>query len=149
MPAVLRPDVLRGVGATVTGDAPHVEHRLTQLGATQGHDVLVHASAPPTHAEHALEAAWHAIRAHALPPDHSDGLIVLIAPPPGDAQHAAARAGLENLARTLSVEWARFNLRPVTILPGTQTQPHDTAELVAFLASAAGAYYAGCAFTLR
>ena len=72
---------------------------------------------------------------------------VLIAPPPGDAQRAAARAGLENLARTLSIEWARHRIRPVAILPGEEPSP--TAELVAFLASPGGAYYSGCAFTLR
>jgi NAD(P)-dependent dehydrogenase (short-subunit alcohol dehydrogenase family) len=81
-----------------------------------------------------------------LPPDRRDGLIVLIAPARGDVHHAAARAGLENLARTLSIEWARHGIRPVAILPGA---PGAVAELVAFLASPAGAYYAGCAFTLR
>ena len=35
---------------------------------------------------------------------------------------------------------------PVTVLPG---EAGAVAELVAFLASPAGAYYAGCAFTLR
>jgi hypothetical protein len=35
----------------------------------------------------------------------------------------------------------------VTIHQGAD--PHATAELIAFLASTAGAYYAGCAFTLR
>ena len=68
-----------------------------------------------------------------------------IAPPPGDAHRAAARAGLANVARTLSIEWARHAIRPVAILPGS---PGPTAELVAFLASPAGAYYSGCAFTL-
>ena len=80
-----------------------------------------------------------------LPP--GPGLIVLLSPQPKDAHHAAARAGLENLARTLSVEWARHAIRPVTIHQGSD--PRATAELVAFLASRAGAYYAGCAFTLR
>ena len=96
----------------------------------------------------ALDEAWDAIRAHMLPP-RDKGLIVLIAPPPGDAHAEAARAGLENLARTLSIEWARHDVRPVAILPGEDTDPETTAELVAFLASKAGAYYAGCAFTLR
>ena len=45
------------------------------------------------------------------------GLIVLIAPPPGDAHAEAARAGLENMARTLSIEWARRGIRPVAITP--------------------------------
>jgi hypothetical protein len=149
MPAVLKPMLLTGVGITISGSAPpEIAERLSALGATTGTDVLVHAADPPTTADGvraALDQAWDAIRATKLPP--SPGLIILLAPPLEDAHHAAARAGLENLARTLSIEWARYEIRPVTIHQGTD--PHATAELVAFLASKAGAYYAGCAFTLR
>ena len=145
MPAVLKPQLLQGVGITVTGGATVVEARLRELGAHEGRDVLVHAATAAT-AQTALDDAWEAIRARMLPPERR-GLIVLIAPPPGDAHAEAARAGLENLARTLSIEWARHGIRPVTILPGDDADA--TAELVAFLASKAGAYYAGCAFTLR
>jgi hypothetical protein len=144
MPAVLKPQLLHGVGITVTGGATAVHERLTQLGATDGRDVLIHQATQRGQA--ALDEAWDAIRAHMFPPD-DQGLIVLIAPPPGDAHAAAARAGLENLARTLSIEWARYAIRPVAILPGED--PSAVPELVAFLASKAGAYYAGCAFTLR
>jgi hypothetical protein len=76
------------------------------------------------------------------------GQIVVLAPPPGDAAAEGSRAGLENLSRTLSIEWARHAVRPVTLLPGAGTSPAEVAELVAFLASRAGGYYAGCAFTL-
>ena len=76
------------------------------------------------------------------------GLIVLLAPPPGDARAEAARAGLESLARTSSIEWARFCVRPVAVLPGAGTAAGEVAELTAYLASPAGAHYAGCAFTL-
>jgi NAD(P)-dependent dehydrogenase (short-subunit alcohol dehydrogenase family) len=144
MPAVLKPMLLQGVGITVTGSgATGVEQRLRDLGAHSGNDVLVHAATKVGH--EALDEAWDAIRAHMLPP--ATGLIVLLAPPPGDAHAEAGRAGLENLARTLSIEWARHDIRPVTVLQGSD--PAATAELVAFLASKAGAYYAGCAFTLR
>jgi hypothetical protein len=151
MPAVLKPMLLAGVGITYTGGAtaPELQQRLTELGTSSGTDVLVHTAAPPRDAEGvraALDEAWDAIRATKLPP--GPGLIVLIAPPPGTAHHAAARAGLENLARTLSIEWARHHIRTVAILPADDAQG-ETAELVAFLASKAGAYYAGCAFTLR
>jgi NAD(P)-dependent dehydrogenase (short-subunit alcohol dehydrogenase family) len=73
------------------------------------------------------------------------GKVILLAPGP-DA--APLRASLENLARTLSVEWARFGIRPTAILPGTKTSAGEVAQLVAFLASRAGDYYSGCAFTL-
>ena len=76
------------------------------------------------------------------------GQLLLLAPPPGDAGAEAARAGLENLARTLSIEWARHGIRPVAILPGAATEPEEVAELAAFLASPAGDYYSGCHFRL-
>jgi hypothetical protein len=141
MPAVLKRGLLEGVGITATGGAAAVQARLTELGAHSGGDVLVHAATTTGH--EALDEAWDAIREHKPRP----GLIVLIAPPPGDAHAAAARAGLENLARTLSIEWARYGIRPVTILPGGDDRA--TAELVAYLSSKAGAYFAGCTFTLR
>ena len=97
-----------------------------------------------------LDGAWLTVRpvARTAMIDRGGGLVVLIAPRPGSAEAEAARAGLENMARTLSVEWARFAVRPVAILPGAATGPGEVAELVAFLASPAGGYYSGCAFTL-
>ena len=98
----------------------------------------------------ALDGAWLAIRpvARGAMIERGGGRILLLAPRPGGAGAAAARAGLENLARTLSVEWARFAIRPVAILPGAATSPAEVAELAAFLASPAGEYYSGCAFEL-
>jgi NAD(P)-dependent dehydrogenase (short-subunit alcohol dehydrogenase family) len=98
----------------------------------------------------ALDGAWLAIRpvARTAMIDAGGGRIVLLAPTPGGAAASAARAGLENLARTLSIEWARFQVRTVAILPGAATSPTEVAELVAFLASPAGEYYSGCAFEL-
>jgi NAD(P)-dependent dehydrogenase (short-subunit alcohol dehydrogenase family) len=96
----------------------------------------------------ALDGAWLAIRPVATRAMEGGGLVVLLAPAPGDADREAARAGLENLARTLSIEWSRLGVRPVAILPGERTARADVAELVAYLASPAGAYYSGCAFTL-
>jgi NAD(P)-dependent dehydrogenase (short-subunit alcohol dehydrogenase family) len=99
----------------------------------------------------ALDGAWLAIRAVAVPQwveSPPGGRILLLAPRPGDAHAEAARAGLENLARTLSIEWARFGIRSVAVLPGARTPAGEVAELAAYLASPAGEYYAGCAFTL-
>jgi hypothetical protein len=93
----------------------------------------------------ALDGAWDAIQPLATRPM----LILLLAPSPGDAHNEAARAGLENLARTLSIEWARLGIRPVAIHPGAETPADEVAELAAFLASPAGAYYSGCRFDLR
>jgi len=147
---VLRPGVLDGV--TVACADAAIGARLRELGAAPGDGVLVHVAPDPADADGvlaALDGAWDAIRAAALPPAATDRLIVLIAPPPGTAHRAAARAGLENLARALSIEWSPYAVRPVALLPGGRTTSAELAELVAFLASRAGAYYAGCAFTLR
>ena len=78
------------------------------------------------------------------------GRIVYIAPSPQDGAHAeAARAGLENLSRTLSIEWARHQTTTVTIAPGDETAAQEVAALVAYLASPAGAYFSGCLLDLR
>ena len=153
MPAVLKPRLLQGIGATVTGDGGEpTRARAHELGAHAGPGVLIHHAPEPADADGvraALDGAWDAIRAHALPPESSTRLVILVAPPPGDPHHAAARAGLENLARTLSIEWSRYGTRTVAILPGERTTPGEVAELAAFLASRAGAYYSGCALSLR
>jgi hypothetical protein len=139
---ILRAGVLAGV--RVVAPRP-IATRLVELGAepsSAAPDVLVFEGAARVPA--VLDEAWDAIRASL----RDDQLIVLIAPPPGDAHAEAARAGLENMARTLSIEWARRGIRPVAITPGTTTSPTEIAELVAFLASPAGAYYSGCRFDL-
>ena len=147
MQAVLRPGLLQGVGATLSGAcAPEIRERLEALGAHDGTDVLVHGATAPRSADDvraALDDAWDAIRAHKLPP--SPGLIVLLSPPPENAHAHAARAGLENLARTTSVEWARKGTRIVTLLGGGEEQ---VAEMVAYVASPAGDYFSGTALTL-
>ena len=77
------------------------------------------------------------------------GKVVLIAPGPGAGPQAGAlRAALENLARTLSTEWARFGVTLAALLTGDATAEGDVAALCAFLASEAGDYVAGTALTL-
>ncbi len=99
----------------------------------------------------ALESAWVAIRGvatGALIPAGA-GKVVLIGPRAGDQSFSgAARAALENLARTLSVEWARYGVTAVAIAPGAQTGDDELAELICFLVSPAGDYFSGCAFEL-
>jgi NAD(P)-dependent dehydrogenase (short-subunit alcohol dehydrogenase family) len=100
-----------------------------------------------------LAGAWEATRTvinGVLLPAARGGRIVYLAPAPGAGEQAeAARAGLENLARTLSVEWARHAITVVTIALGDTTAPGEVAALTAYLASSAGAYFSGCLLDLR
>ncbi|HVS28516.1 MAG TPA: hypothetical protein VHE14_03130, partial [Solirubrobacteraceae bacterium] len=75
--------------------------------------------------------------------------IVLLAPPSEGGPHAeSCHAALENLARTLSIEWARHAIRITAAMASRETTPNDIAALVAYLASPAGDYFSGCRFDL-
>jgi NAD(P)-dependent dehydrogenase (short-subunit alcohol dehydrogenase family) len=101
----------------------------------------------------ALEASWRitqAVANAAWIERGALGRILYIAPAPDAGAHAdAARAGLENLARTLSIEWARYGIAPVTIAPGAGTSAGEIAALTGYLASPAGEYFSGCVLDLR
>lgn len=100
-----------------------------------------------------LEGTWSVTRAVAnlaFLAQERAGRIVYVAPPLDAGEHAdAARAGLENLARTLSVEWARHSITVVAIAPGGASSAGEVAALCAYLASPAGAYFSGCLLDLR
>jgi NAD(P)-dependent dehydrogenase (short-subunit alcohol dehydrogenase family) len=75
------------------------------------------------------------------------GKVVFLAPAADAGEHAnAVGAALENAARTLSVEWARFGVRITAVRPREGASADERAELVAFLASPAGDYFTGCSF---
>ena len=99
-----------------------------------------------------LELAWVAVREvakGALIPEERGGKVLLVGPRPGSGPFAeAAREGLENLARTLSVEWARYGVTAAMIAPGARTTEGQLAELVCFLVSEAGGYVSGCRLEL-
>lgn len=153
---------LQALGAGVEplgGDALTDEESAAAWAAARAPlDALVHATGAsfgaggPAGLQAALRLAWLATRAvatGALIPADRPGRILLIAPRAGAGPHAeAARAGLVNLARTLSVEWARFAVTAVAILPGAETGEEHVAELACFLASRAGGYFSGCRFDL-
>jgi citronellol/citronellal dehydrogenase len=100
-----------------------------------------------------LRSAWTLTRSVfnlAFVPGQKGGRLLYLAPREGAGPHAgAALAGLENLARTLSIEWARYGVTAVTIAPGRVTPAGEVATLVAYLASPAGAYFSGCLLDLR
>ncbi len=96
-----------------------------------------------------LELAWRAVRGAQLYASGQGGRLVFVGPRAGAGRHhEAARAGLENLARTLSVEWARFGVTGVAIAPGPATGAAEVGELVSYLLSPAGGYFSGCRFSL-
>jgi NAD(P)-dependent dehydrogenase (short-subunit alcohol dehydrogenase family) len=166
--STLRPDLLAGVAVALHGEAPALRAACERLGAAvaklelRGEDVagpppdtLVCATGPAYAAAGggldglrvAGDAAFLATRAvaNAWIAAGRGGKVVLVAPGP---EAGPLRAALENLARTLSVEWARFDVRTTAILPGAETTDEELGTLVAYLASPAGDYYSGCALAL-
>ncbi len=92
---------------------------------------------------------------------------------PGVVHSSAARAAVENMTRTLSIEWARFGIRLTAVAPGqietdafrenygfaidriAKTiplgrlgRPEEVAWLVSYLASPAGDFFSGAVLTL-
>ncbi len=93
---------------------------------------------------------------------------------PGMVHSGAARAAVENMMKTLSIEWARFGIRCVAVAPGqiaTHTlktkyprqmvetlettvplgrlgEPEEVAWLIAYLASPAGDFFSGTTITV-
>ncbi len=93
---------------------------------------------------------------------------------PGMAHSGAARAAVENMMRTLAVEWARFGIRTCALAAGqfaTETlmtkypqvvidnlehsipigragRPEEIAWLIAYLASPAGDFFSGTTITI-
>jgi citronellol/citronellal dehydrogenase len=128
-----------------------------------------------------VQGTWqmtHAAATKAFIPQGSGKVVSLTVSPhqgfPGMVHTGAARAAVENMMRTLSVEWARFQIKLVAIAVGqfdTETlrtkypkavvdnvagtvplgrlgTEEEMAWLVAFLASPAGDFFSGCVITV-
>jgi citronellol/citronellal dehydrogenase len=128
-----------------------------------------------------VQGTWqmtHAAATKAFIPQEQGKIVSLTVSPhsgfPGMVHTGAARAAVENMMRTLSVEWARFGIRAVAIAVGqfdTETlrtkypqavvenvagtvplgrlgTEEEMAWLVAFLASPAGDFFSGCVLTI-
>jgi citronellol/citronellal dehydrogenase len=93
---------------------------------------------------------------------------------PGMVHSGAARAAVENMMRTLSIEWSRYGIRCVALAPGqigTETfrtkypsemvdtmaetiplgrlgEPKEIAWMIAYLASPAGDFVSGTTITI-
>jgi NAD(P)-dependent dehydrogenase (short-subunit alcohol dehydrogenase family) len=133
----------RAMAAAVDPATDALVHDLRPAFATGAGDAL----------RAALDLAWVTVRAvanAAYIPHARGGKVTLVAPAPDAADPAAAgvRAAAENLARTLSIEWARHGIVSVAIAPGAGTGEPELAALAAYLASPAGDYLSGCRLAL-
>jgi citronellol/citronellal dehydrogenase len=128
-----------------------------------------------------VQGTWlmtHAAATKAFIPQESGKVISVTLSPhngmPGMVHSGAARAAVENMMRTLSIEWSRFNIKLCAIAPGqfgTETfrtkypeavtqniersipagrvgEPEEMAWLVAYLASPAGDFFSGTVLTI-
>jgi citronellol/citronellal dehydrogenase len=128
-----------------------------------------------------VQGTWlmtHAVATKAFIPQQGGKVISVTLSPhhgmPGMVHSGAARAAVENMMRTLSIEWARFNVKLCavaagqfdtevlrtkyprqvvenvhhTIPLGRLGTPEEMAWLVAYLASPAGDFFSGCVITI-
>lgn len=99
-----------------------------------------------------LDRAWSATEAVANGswiPGGGGGRILFLAPARrAEPTVPAAVAALENLGRTLSVEWARYGITVNVVAPGPDTAVRDLTAFVAFLLSAGGGYFSGARLDL-
>ncbi len=128
-----------------------------------------------------VQGTWqmtHAAATKAFIPQRSGKVISVTISPhngmPGMVHSGAARAAVENMMRTLSIEWARFGIRLCavaagqfdtevlrtkyppqvaenvhrTIPLGRLGTPEEMAWMVAYLASPAGDFLSGCVITI-
>jgi citronellol/citronellal dehydrogenase len=150
---------------TVDGDLADEDAVASAVGALGPIDVLVvdaasafvDAGGGMAGLRRAVDDSWNVVRAvvnasWVVEPEEDGaplrgGKVVLLAPATDAGEHAnAVGAALENAARTLSVEWARFGVRITAVRPREGAADDERAELVAFLASPAGDYFTGCSF---
>jgi hypothetical protein len=146
-------EALRALGAELEpldiDQLPADEGRLGEWARERAplHALVWGAAPDPT-----LERVWAAVRetaTGALIEAPSPGKLALLAPRPDAGELAgAARAGLENLVRTLSVEWARYEVTAVLIAPGAAATDEQLAAITCFVVSEAGAYLSGCRLDL-
>lgn len=128
-----------------------------------------------------IQGTWnmtHAAATKAFIPQESGKVISITLSPhngmPGMVHSGAARAAVENMMRTLSIEWSRFGITLCAVAPGqiaTETfqtkypkemvesmaetipigrvgRPEEVAWLITYLASPAGDFFSGATLTL-
>lgn len=143
-------DASGGLDVLVIDGAGLFAHALASAGSHEG------SGSARAALRSCLDASWsatHALVNHAFLPRGRGGRIIYLAPGADAGEHAgAALSGLENLARTLSIEWARHGITTVAVACPSGSVSEigaEVAALTAYLASPAGAYFSGCLLDLR
>ena len=128
-----------------------------------------------------VQGTWlmtHAAATKAFIPQEGGKVVSVTLSPhngmPGMVHSGAARAAVENMMKTLSIEWARFGIKLCAVAPGqfgTETfrtkypkvvtenversipagrvgEPEEMAWLIAYLASPAGDFFSGAVLTI-
>jgi citronellol/citronellal dehydrogenase len=128
-----------------------------------------------------VQGTWnmtHAVATRAFIPQERGKVVSVTLSPhngmPGMVHSGAARAAVENMMRTLAIEWSRFGIRLVAVAPGqidTEVfrtkypkvvvdtvprtvplgrlgRPEEIAWLIAYLASPAGDFFSGTTITI-
>lgn len=127
-----------------------------------------------------LQGTWNMTRAAAAKAfiPHGGGKVVSVtlsphSGMPGIVHSSAARAAVENMTRTLAIEWSRFGIKLCAVAPGQIAtdafmtnyptivddvaatiplgrlgRPEEVAWLIAYLASPAGDFFSGSVLTL-
>jgi len=128
-----------------------------------------------------VQGTWNMIHAAAtkafIPQEGGKVVSITLSPHngmPGIVHSGAARAAVENMMRTLSVEWSRFGIRLCAVAPGQigtevfktkypkeivenvertiplgrMGRPEEVAWLIAYLASPAGDFFSGTVLTV-
>jgi citronellol/citronellal dehydrogenase len=128
-----------------------------------------------------VQGTWlmtHAAATKAFIPQREGKVVSVTLSPhhgmPGMVHSGAARAAVENMMRTLAIEWARFNVKLTAVAAGQfdtevlRTKypapvaenvhrtvpmqrlgtPEEMAWLIAYLASPAGDFFSGCVITI-
>lgn len=172
--------------AAMVGDVVETQGRLDVLVNNAGGQFLAPAEAISakgfrTVTELNIQGTWNMTHAAAtqafIPQERGKVISVTLSPHngmPGMVHSGAARAAVENMMRTLSVEWSRYGIRCVAVAPGqigTDTfktkypaqmveavastiplgrvgEPEEIAWLITYLASPAGDFFSGTTVTV-
>ncbi len=129
-----------------------------------------------------VQGTWnmtHAVATQSFIPGGAGGKVISVTLSPhngmpGMVHSGAARAAIENMMRTLAIEWARYGITTVAVAPGqiaTETlktkyprkmvetmestiplgrlgEPEEVAWLITYLASPAGDFFSGTTVTV-